>query len=61
LVEVLEIDAPAEESKKKLQIRAYMFNLKSGKDFRLVYPVQLEPSSRIQYFEVNLNSLYLIE
>ena len=32
-------------------IKAFLFSLKQGKDFRLVYPLQLDPSSRIQYFE----------
>ena len=31
--------------------KAFLFNLKQGKDFRLVYPLQLDPSSRINYFE----------
>lgn len=29
-----------------------MYNIKSGKDYKLVYPLHLEPSHRIQYFEV---------
>lgn len=29
-----------------------MYNIKSGKDYKLVYPLQLEPSHRIQYFEI---------
>ena len=28
-------------------IKAFLFSLKQGKDFRLVYPLQLDPSSRI--------------
>ena len=32
-------------------IKAYLFSMKDGKDFRLMYPLQLEPSSRISYFE----------
>lgn len=45
-----------------MQTRAYMYNIKSGKDFRLVYPLQLEPSSKVQYYEVinNKNLTYTI-
>ena len=32
--------------------KAFLFNMKTGKDFRLVYPLQLDPSSRIKYFEI---------
>ena len=32
--------------------KAFLFSLKHGKDFRLVYPLQLDPSSRISYFEL---------
>ena len=28
-----------------------MYNLKSGKDKKLVYPLHLEPSHKIQYFQ----------
>ena len=32
--------------------RAFLYSLKSGRDVRLAYPLQLEPSMRMQYFEV---------
>ena len=32
-------------------IKAYLFDLRNGKDFRLMYPLQLDPSSRLSYFE----------
>lgn len=32
-------------------IKAFLYSLKDGKDYRLMYPLQLEPSSRINYFE----------
>ena len=32
--------------------KAFIFSLKNGKDFRLVYPLQLDPSARVHYFEV---------
>jgi ER membrane protein complex subunit 7 len=38
--------------KEKAQIRPYLYSLKQGKGTRLVYPLQLEPSMRVQYFEV---------
>ena len=28
-----------------------MYSLKTGKDFRLMYPLVLDPTSRLQYFE----------
>eukprot|EP00347_Sterkiella_histriomuscorum_P009388 403341402 len=51
IVEILNVDQNDEVAKKR-QIRAYMYNIKSGKDYKLVYPLQLEPSNRIQYFEI---------
>ncbi len=40
-------------AKKRNPIRAYLFNIKSGKDnVRLAYPLQLEPSSKMIYFEI---------
>ena len=32
--------------------KAFLFSLKHGKDFRLVYPLVLEPSGRYGFFEV---------
>ena len=32
-------------------IKSYLFSMSDGKDFRLRYPLELEPSSRIAYFE----------
>lgn len=46
VIEVLE-----EEFAPNKNIKAYLYNLKSGKDYRLKYPLELEPSSRYQYFE----------
>ena len=46
VVEVLE-----EEFAPGKYIKAYLFSMKDGKDFRLMYPLQLEPSSRVSYFE----------
>ena len=36
----------------KQKPKAYLFNLKTGKDVRLAYPLQLEPTMRMQYFEI---------
>ena len=33
-------------------VRAFLYSLKSGRDARLAYPLQLEPSMRMQYFEI---------
>lgn len=57
VVEITEIENASgdEEIRRKgqtAQIRPYLYNIKSGKGHRLVYPLQLEPSMRIQYFEV---------
>ena len=56
VVEINEIEASGEEDIRRkgqqAQIRPYLYNIKSGKGQRLVYPLQLEPSMRIQYFEV---------
>ena len=51
---MIEISADNEETegKKRAPVRAYLYNLKSGKDSRLAYPLQLEPSLRMQYFEI---------
>jgi hypothetical protein len=38
-----------------------MYNIKSGKDYRLVYPLDLEPSQKIQYFEVSACHLTLLD
>ena len=32
--------------------KAFLFSLKHGKDFRLVYPLVLDPSGRFGYFEI---------
>ena len=32
-------------------IKSYLFNIQTGKDYRLMYPLQLEPTSRFNYFE----------
>lgn len=41
VVEVLE-----EEFAPNKNIKAFLYNLKTGKDFRLKYPLELEPTSR---------------
>ena len=33
-------------------VRAFLFSMKTGRDVRLAYPLQLEPSMRMQYFEI---------
>lgn len=38
VVEILSVDENDEQAKKR-QIRAYMYNIKSGKDYKLVYPL----------------------
>ena len=46
VVEIYEEEfAPGKDSK------AFLFSLKHGKDYRLVYPLVLDPSSRFGYFE----------
>ena len=32
-------------------IKAFLYSLTTGKDYRLMYPLQLEPTSRFSYFE----------
>ena len=32
--------------------KAFLFSLKQGKDYRLVYPLVLDPSGRFGYFEI---------
>ena len=46
VIEVIE-----EEFAPNKNIKAFLYNLKSGKDMRLKYPLELEPSSRYSYFE----------
>ena len=46
VVEISEEEfAPGKDTK------AFLFSLTKGKDFRLMYPLVLDPSSKIQYFE----------
>lgn len=52
VIEVQDTDN-IEDIEKRRNIKAYMFNIKSGKDYKLVYPLQLEPSHKIGYFEVH--------
>ena len=47
---VVEITEAAQKENSK--IKAFLYNLKKGKGQRLVYPLELEASSKIQYFEV---------
>ena len=49
IIEVLEEEFAANKN-----IKAYLFNLKTGKDYRLKYPLELEPGYRYQYFEERL-------
>ena len=47
------IGTEAETKKRPSGIRAFLYSLKNGRDeVRLAYPLQLEPSMRMQYFEV---------
>jgi hypothetical protein len=32
-------------------LKAFLYSIKTGKDYRLMYPLQLEPTSRFQYFD----------
>jgi len=32
-------------------MKVFLFSLKEGRDYRLKYPLELEPSSKFQYFE----------
>ena len=41
----------AEEFSPGKDIKAFLFNMKKEKDLRLVYPLQLDPSAKISYFE----------
>ena len=46
VVEISEEEfAPGKDTK------AFLYSLKGGKDFRLMYPLVLDPTSRLQYFE----------
>ena len=47
VVEIYEEEfAPGKDTK------AFLFDMKYGKDFRLVYPLVLDPSGRFGYFEI---------
>ena len=46
------ISTEGEAKRRPLATRAFLYSLKSGRDMRLAYPLQLEPSMRMQYFEV---------
>jgi ER membrane protein complex subunit 7 len=56
VVEVTDPQAIEDESGNKRmtkpKITPYLYSLKQGKGVRLVYPLQLEPSMKIQYFEI---------
>jgi hypothetical protein len=47
------VEVYAEDFLPGKNMKAFLFNMKSGKDVnvRLAYPLHLEPSSRNQYFE----------
>lgn len=45
------VDVLEQEFAPGKQIKAYLFDMKVGKDYRLVYPLQLDPISRFSYFE----------
>ena len=46
VVEIVEEEfSPGKDTK------AFLYSLKNGKDFRLMYPLVLDPTSRLQYFE----------
>ena len=40
-----------EEAADEKPIKAFMFSVENGRDYRLMYPLQLEPTGRIQYFD----------
>ncbi len=46
------ISTEGETKRRPLATRAFLYSLKTGRDVRLAYPLQLEPSMRMQYFEV---------
>ena len=46
------ITTEGEAKRRPLAIRAFLYSLKNGRDAKLLYPLQLEPSMRMQYFEV---------
>mmetsp|Transcript_27597 Transcript_27597/g.20010 ORF Transcript_27597/g.20010 Transcript_27597/m.20010 type:complete len:83 (+) Transcript_27597:180-428(+) len=46
------IEVHEEEVSPGKHCKAFLYSLKSGKDYRLMYPLQLDPLSRNQYFEI---------
>jgi hypothetical protein len=45
MIEIFQTEDP------KKEVKAYLYNLKDGKGKRLVYPLNLEPSHIIQFFD----------
>ena len=45
------VEISEEEFSPGKDTKAFLYSLKSGKDFRLMYPLVLDPTSRLQYFE----------
>ena len=41
-----------ENKRRPTAIRAFLYSLKTGRDVKLAYPLHLEPSMRMQYFEI---------
>ena len=46
------VEIYAEEFQEGKDTKAFLFSMTKGKDYRLVYPLVLDPSSRFGYYEV---------
>jgi len=46
------VEVYAEEFQPGKNIKAFLYSTKTGKDYRLLYPLQLDPSGILKYFEV---------
>ena len=46
------VDIYAEEFQEGKDTKAFLFSTTKGKDYRLVYPLQLDPSGRYGYYEI---------
>ena len=46
------VEVHQEEVSPGKHCKAFLYSMKSGKDYRLMYPLQLDPLSRNQYFEI---------
>lgn len=45
------VEVHEEEFSPGKNVKAFLYSINSGKDFRLKYPLELEPSSRVAYFD----------